>query len=31
MWQSKVAAKGSIMMCKLKVQMEKEGHYDVQM
>ena len=30
MWQSKGAAKGGIMMCKLKVQMDKEGHYDVQ-
>ena len=31
MWQSKGAAKGGIMMCKLKVQLNKEGHYDVQM
>ena len=30
MWQSKGAAKGGIMMCELKPQMDKEGHYDVQ-
>ena len=30
MWQSKGAAKGGIMMCKLKGQIDKGGHYDVE-
>ena len=31
MWKSKVDAKGGIMMCKLKGQIDKGGHYDAQM